>query len=51
MNEYKKMLKITKAILKYGTDGLINGEIIYINGVKHLQVNYTDKEKLFIEID
>ena len=50
MSEYKKMLRITKAVLDYGTDGLIDCEIVYINGVKHLQVNYETKEKLFIEI-
>ena len=50
MSEYKKMIKVIEAILKYGTEGLIDGEIIYINDVKHLQVNYDGREKLFIEL-
>ena len=50
MSVYKKMLRITKVVLDYGTDGLLGCEIVYINGIKHLQVNYETKEKLFIEI-
>lgn len=50
MSEYKKMLKITKAILNYSSENIVDGEIIFINDIKHLKVNYSDKESLFIEI-
>ena len=51
MNSYKKMLKVTKAVLNYSSENIVDWEIIYINEVKHLKNNYKDKESLFIQLE
>ena len=51
MNSYKKMLKVTKAVLNYSSENIVDCEIIYINEVKHLKINYKDKESLFIQLE
>ncbi len=51
MNSYRKMLKVTKAVLNYSSENIVDCEIIYINEVKHLKINYKDKESLFIQLE